>query len=270
MAILPEFELPSDPNKTVRLREATVSDAIDFSEVRRECEEEATTLFLERLQEKDKYTDPRLWTMEDRRFALFWYNLHITKNTDFPLEFECEACTTDPDKPVRHTVFVKYEDIMNEYTPIEGQPVRDVVHDGHAILVHPIIGKDAELLEKSRLNIMIKEKTGGNASKERTQLMLLELLCRIDIVGLAPEATPEERRPEVEKYLTGMKISEFQEFQPKLIEAVRSLHHGLRSIFVDGEIKMESPLVYCPEDKDKARGIRLHYPFRAFQYIPVL
>ena len=70
--------------------------------------------------------------------------------------------------------------------------------------------------------------------------------------------------------LTGMKISEFQEFQPKLIEAVRSLHHGLRSIFVDGEIKMESPLVYCPEDKDKARGIRLHYPFRAFQYIPVL
>lgn len=270
MATLPEFELPSDPNKTVHLREATVSDAIDFSEVKRECEEEATTLFLQRLQEKDKYSDPRLWTMEDRRFALFWYTLHTTKETDFPLIFDCEDCTTDPEKPIRHTVFVKYADIMDEYSPIEGKPVRDVIHDGHAILVHPILGKDAELLEKSRLNIMYKEQEGQNTSKERTQLMLLELLCRIDIVGLAPDVSPDERRPKVEEYLTKMRVSEFQEFYPKLLNAAQSLQHGLRSKIVDGEIKLESPVVYCPNDTDKARGIRLHYPFRAFQHIPVI
>ena len=58
--MLCEFSLPSQPEKKIRLKEATVSDAIDFSGIDPDCEEQATTVFLERVQERDTYSDPRL------------------------------------------------------------------------------------------------------------------------------------------------------------------------------------------------------------------
>ena len=51
--MLCEFSLPSQPEKKIRLKEATVSDAIDFSGIDPDCEEQATTVFLERVQERD-------------------------------------------------------------------------------------------------------------------------------------------------------------------------------------------------------------------------
>ena len=62
MGFLPDFTLSSNPEITVRLREATVEDAIDFSELDPAFEEEATTVFLDRMQAPEKYTDPRCWT----------------------------------------------------------------------------------------------------------------------------------------------------------------------------------------------------------------
>lgn len=44
MGFLPDFTLSSNPEITVRLREATVEDAIDFSELDPAFEEEATTV----------------------------------------------------------------------------------------------------------------------------------------------------------------------------------------------------------------------------------
>ena len=40
------FSLPSNPSKEIHLREATVADAIDFTGIDPDFEEEATTLFL--------------------------------------------------------------------------------------------------------------------------------------------------------------------------------------------------------------------------------
>ena len=56
MGFLPDFTLSSNPEITVRLREATVEDAIDFSELDPAFEEEATTVFLDRMQAPEKYT----------------------------------------------------------------------------------------------------------------------------------------------------------------------------------------------------------------------
>ena len=44
--MLCEFTLPSNPERKVRLREATVADAIDFSSIDPDFEEEVTSLFL--------------------------------------------------------------------------------------------------------------------------------------------------------------------------------------------------------------------------------
>lgn len=271
-SFLPDFELPSDPTKIVRLREATVADAIDFSEVDPQCEEEATTLFFERLQAKEKYSDPKRWTTEDRRFALFMYHLHTTKFPDTPLTYVCDLCSAAQGKEVQHTVSVKLADIADGYTPMKGKPVRDVVHEGHAVLVHPVYGADAELMEKVRMGILEEEKTTKKrARKKRSQLALLRILSSLDVPGLDPEVSEEERRPEVEKFILDMGTEEFKEFSGKVMEAIADMRHGLRSTFKDGRVLLETPPVWCDEGRDKeGPGIRLQFPFRAFDYIPNL
>lgn len=269
-SFLPDFELPSDPSKVVRLREATVADAIDFSEVDPQCEEEATTLFFERLQAKEKYSDPKRWTTEDRRFALFMYHLHTTKFPDIPLTYVCDLCTAATGKRVQHTVSVKLADIAADYTPMTGKPVRDVVHEGHAVLVHPVYGADAELMEKARMDILEEEAaTEKRARKKRSQLGMLRLLSSLDVPGLAPDASEEERRSKVEQFILDMGAEEFKEFRSKVLEAVADLRHGLKSTFQDGRVLLETPPVRCEKGRDKeGPGLRLQFPFRAFDYIP--
>ena len=271
-SFLPDFELPSDPSKVVRLREATVADAIDFSEVDPQCEEEATTLFFERLQAKEKYSDPKRWTTEDRRFALFMYHLHTTKFPDIPLTYVCDLCTAAMGKPVHHTVAVKLADIAADYTPMTGKPVRDVVHEGHAVLVHPVYGADAELMEKVRMGILEEEAaTEKRARKKRSQLGLLRFLASLDVPALAPDVSEEERRPKVEEFILNMGAEEFKEFRNKVLEAVADLRHGLKSTFQDGRVLLETPPVRCEEGRDKeGPGIRLQFPFRPLDYIPHL
>ena len=63
--MIAEFQLPSNPKVTVKLREATVAEAIDFSAVDPRAEETATTLFLNTVQEEPA-VDAGLWTGEDR------------------------------------------------------------------------------------------------------------------------------------------------------------------------------------------------------------
>ena len=87
-----KFNLPSNPEVIVCLHEATVSDAIDFSSIDPECEEEATSLFLERVQEKESFSNPREWTGEDRRYALFMYFVNTTTYKTIPLTYKCSIC----------------------------------------------------------------------------------------------------------------------------------------------------------------------------------
>lgn len=266
---LPDFSLPSDPSKTIRLTEATVADAIDFTGIDPLCEEEATTLFLERLQAKDKYSDPRLWTAEDRRYALFYYHLQTTQYADIPLTYKCLACSEAAHRDVLHTVPVKLAEIAEGYTAITGKPLRDVVHEGHAIIVHPLLGADAEFIEKTRMGILaMEEEKKIIARKEHSQLALLRILCCIDIPAMDGK-TEQDRRKAVEAFILGMTTSEFKQFSAKVMGALAEMHHGLPSIYRDGQILLESPPVYCPEGNDKeGPGIRLQFPFRAFDYIP--
>jgi len=70
--------LPSNPDQIISLRESTVKDVIDFSDFTADHEEEATSMFLNRMQPKETRLDAKLWTAEDRRTLLFWYWIHST------------------------------------------------------------------------------------------------------------------------------------------------------------------------------------------------
>ena len=156
--MIAEFQLPSNPKVTVKLREATVAEAIDFSAVDPRAEETATTLFLNTVQEEPA-VDAGLWTGEDRRFALFQYHLNTTQERTMPVTFTCPRCGGT------HTVDVSLSQIMAGYRPMQGEPFREVVLDGHNVRVMPPNGRGLELLERYRFDL------------EATQNIFCQVVC---------------------------------------------------------------------------------------------
>ena len=260
MGFLPDFTLSSNPEITVRLREAPVEDAIDFSELDPAFEEEATTVFLDRMQAPEKYTDPRCWTAQDRRHALFMYRLHTEEYDSMPMAYFCTACQKE------HAVSVKYADILAEYTPLEGKPFRDVIHEGHAVLVHPLLGRDIETLEKQRL-IIDESSSPKERRRAKANLALNRILFCIDIPHLKEGASEIERRESIKRYVLGMSSREFTEFAEKVDGALSSMRHGLPTVYRDGKVMLQTPKIYCPEGKSQ-EGVSLLYHFRPFNFIP--
>ena len=275
--MLCEFSLPSQPEKKIRLKEATVSDAIDFSGIDPDCEEQATTVFLERVQERDTYSDPRLWTGEDRRFALFTYFVHTARDRSVPLKYTCGICDEE------HTVDIELARIMDTYTPIQGKAFREFVHYGHNVIVHPMLGRDLELLETYRYDLRLTEEKlehdGLTASElrqlteevrmKRVRMGLFRVMCCIDLPFLDANASPESRRPQVEEYIKQLPAGVFGEFFQNVQEKLREMRHGLKSALIDGRIYLQIPEVRCEAVPD-APGVVLHYPFRPFSIIPTL
>lgn len=200
-----EFTLPSNPEVIVRLREATVADAIDFSSIDPECEEEATSLFLERVQEKENFSNPRDWTGEDRRYALFMYFIHTTTYKTIPMTYTCSICGK------QHTQDISLAEIMNDYTPIKDQAFREFPWRGHNVVVRPMIGSDLEDAEKYRYELLLAEREFEarreklDASEvhrqqdmfraKRVRMAMFRVLCCIDLPYLDPKGTP--RSPQV-------------------------------------------------------------------------
>lgn len=275
--MLCEFSLPSQPEKKIRLKEATVSDAIDFSGIDPDCEEQATTVFLERVQERDTYSDPRLWTGEDRRFALFTYFVHTARDRSVPLKYTCGICDEE------HTVDIELARIMDTYTPIQGKAFREFVHYGHNVIVHPMLGRDLELLETYRYDLRLTEEKlendGLTASElrqlteevrmKRVRMGLFRIMCCIDLPFLDANASPESRRPQVEEYIKQLPAGVFGEFFQNVQEKLREMRHGLKSALIGGRIYLQIPDVRC-ENVPDAPGVVLHYPFRPFSIIPTL
>lgn len=274
-----EFTLPSNPEVIVRLREATVADAIDFSSIDPECEEEATSLFLERVQEKENFSNPRDWTGEDRRYALFMYFIHTTTYKTIPMTYTCSICGK------QHTQDISLAEIMNDYTPIKDQAFREFPWRGHNVVVRPMIGSDLEDAEKYRYELLLAEREFEarreklDASEvhrqqdmfraKRVRMAMFRVLCCIDLPYLDLKGTPRSRRGEVGNIITEMPASEFKDFARRVEDAIADMRHGLRTAYINGRIYLEIPDVRCDEQPEQP-GILLHYPFRFGAVIPTL
>lgn len=274
-----EFSLPSNPEIIVRLREATVADAIDFSSIDPECEEEATSLFLERMQEKDSFSNPREWTGEDRRYALFMYFVHTSTYKTIPLTYTCSVCGKT------HTQDISLAGILNDYTPIKDQAYREFPWQGHNVVVRPMTGGDLEDAEKYRYDLLLAEREledkRGEISAEderhmqaairskRVRMAMFRVLCCIDMPYLDEKGTRRSRRGEVEKAVKAMSAGDFREFIGRVEESIVDMRHGLRTSYINGRIYLEIPDVRC-EDQPEQPGVLLRYPFRFGTVIPTI
>lgn len=262
MGNIPEFTLPSNPAIVVRLREATVSDAIDFSGIADQSEQVATSLFLDRVQyDKARWSDPKKWTGEDRVWALYWYWLHTEKDHDVALSYNCSVCGE------KHTQLVDFRSFADTYIPLQGKHERDFEFEGFKISVHPLTGEDLEELEARRIAVELAEKQhgieSGQAKQERTRLALVELVLSMSFADEPKDAGRSFREKRIEDFT----VSQFEEFSSKVFDSRIDMIHGLESESVEGKITIITPPISCPTNPQEV-GTRLRVPFRNIEYIP--
>ena len=238
---IPPFTLPSDQARTITLREATVSECLDFADIDPDHEEEVTTLFLNRLQDKATFFDSKQWTGDDRRFGLFWYWLHTTDDVESAIVYSCRHCGKD------HTYLLDYRKLADGYTSIKGLPARDVTVQGRPVLtVKPIDGAGQEHLETCRMALV-----GKRTIKDR---------LRVERLALASGLPTKE--------ILDMPHAEYADFCSQVESALDDMKHGLDSDYVDGTIEIILPPHQCPNIKEASTQVRVL--FRAIEWIPVL
>ena len=266
--MLPPFSLPSNPQIVVNLREAVISEIIDFSDVDEGHEEEATTLFLNQVQPPESFTDSITWTADDRRLALFWYWIHTEKDTETALTYDCGYCGET------HTWLLNFKELGNNYTPIKGKPEREFILGIEKVIVRPLIGRDVELLEKTRLALELvgeeKGRDSGAYKKQEAQLKIAELALSVEFVDLKGQGTDKEKREHTENKIMNMSGSLFSEFAGMVAEKLAQMRHGLESEFRDGKIYLLTPPHVCPDDERKENKTRLRVRFWNSDYIPAV
>jgi hypothetical protein len=254
------FNLPSDPGKEIRLREATVGDALDFADIDAGHEEAATTLFLNTVQDKATFYDAKLWTGEDRRFALVWYSLHTEQDTSNTVTYDCDHCGKE------HTFTYDLKELTADYADIKGKPERELEFEGQRIIVRPLTGVCLEKLEMERLALAdIETRKGvksGEFCKQKAMINLRSLAMRCEFLGLETS--------EKEKKILSLTVKTME----RLIEGVgvrlTDMHHGLASEYKDGKIFLVSPAHTCPEKAEEEAKTRIRVPFRNCNFIPQL
>jgi hypothetical protein len=251
------FNLPSNPEKEIHLREATVGDAMDFSDVDAAREEAATTLFLNTIQDKATFYDSKYWTGEDRRFALVWYYMHTEKDTTLSVSYDCGACSKE------HSFSFDVKDIAAEYSDIRGKSERDIEFEGQKVIVRPLNGISLEMLEIERIALADAKARAGEQSggyrKQAARIKLKSLLWCCEFPGMTGD--------EKERLVFTFGVKKLERFLDAVGEQLVDMRHGLLTEYENGKIFLVSPTHACPE---KEVLTRVRVPFRPGDYIPEL
>ncbi len=274
------FTLPSNPAKEIRLHEASVADAMEFTEIDPTYEEEAVTLFLNKVQDQETYQNSREWTGEDRRFALFTYYINTTNNESIILTFTYDGLEQSQEVPVSK--------ILSTYTPLEGAAERDFAFNAKRIVVAPLKGADLERLEVKQAEIDLMEseyerlkgsgstldvlsKLSKTIRKKKAKYFLSRVCAHIDVPSLQEDGTKDTRRGAVEQFVTELTTQDFTDLFERVGKALEEMHHGLMSSYKNGRFVLLIPGI-IPDNADgeviKDGGLTLSYPFQFSAVIP--
>lgn len=282
--MIPPFHLPSKPDIKIAMREATVAEVIDFAGVHVGHEEEVTTLFLNKVQDKASFVDSLTWTAEDRRFGLFWYFINTPGDKEWPISYDCLHCGE------KHHFLQDYRK-LDTYKSIQGAPEREFDWEGEKVTVRPLDGYGIEELEKMKLALdAIGDENSGEYQKQvaRMRFVRFELCVFFDDSGswasrivdklkskkdteVEAKARADELRANKRKRLTAMPFGKFEEFAGIVMEKLTEMEHGLESVYEDGRVDLILPPHQCPTKKDvKEATTRIRVTFRNSDYVPRL
>lgn len=255
---IPPFQLPSNPEKFIYLREATVEDCEFFAETDSDQEEVTATQVLDLLQsDPERYVDPRTMTADDRRLAAFWYFISTTHDTTIHAPYECPHCGE------QHDPLIEMKEVGAQYRPITGRAWREIEHDGKQLRVIPQNGYLMEELEALRLQVDDSNRSKMDAVIERHSL----------VGTLLEQGKTGDRDSQIEameKWVRSLTLRSYQELKAKRDDALAQMKHGLNTAIHGGEMVLLIDGLKCEKKEDPAAVTRLRFPFRMGEMLPRL
>ncbi|OKP00190.1 hypothetical protein [Xenorhabdus eapokensis] len=262
---VPDFPLPSNPSIEIRFRLPDVSNAMAYSGVDPEQEEELTTRYLNNIQEGDNKHDAALWTAQDRRTALWWIFCNSRIDTTLTVSYACSHCQKEHyydydarslDMTANVLTVEAFETIS---IPVKGQP--------KTWILKPLDGRAMEHLESTRNSLPLS--TDPTYRKELINLRIMELAHQAHL-----QEQPEDFMEAAKiRYELIAKMALDTEFSPLVasIELMnRRLAHGLAMKIEKGTANLLLPKHLCPDSgkEGTAKYTQLYTPFRNHYFFP--
>lgn len=261
---IPTLPLPSRPNIELRFRAHKVEESLEYAHASEETEEEFTTRYLNAMQVGEMH-DSALWTVQDRRAALYWIWINTRMKHGHSLSYTCGHCgelhqhTFDMVDLGSDLSLLQVPPFIEVTIPVEGEPVDWILK--------PLDGRSMEKL--AQMYMQLPPKDAPNYRAELKNVRTVEIVLQTQL-----KDDPEDFEQAGERrYALIMKMEEYTEFVP-LVANVRamqeSLSHGLPIFFNDGKPMLYAPPHTCPvkAKEGKALTTRLFFPFRAIKYLP--
>lgn len=272
MISIPAFPLPSNPSKKIVFRGPTVADSLDFCDLRPELEEQATTDYLNQLQEGPR-DDAALWTAQDRRTALWWIFVSTSSDTTLAYTYECQHCGES------HHVDIDLVDLDDQVVMLDGSAYQEgeirVNGEFKPARFHPMDGRAMVHLEGLR-----QERDYSEPAKQKrlsAEIKVAEVLHSFTLLEWA-DLPWEEALAKKRELVTQMdRESEYKPLVAQCLLAAAELRHGLAVEIRDGRVDLVSPPLPCENhgakegDKEAASepapATVLLLRFRPFQFI---
>lgn len=281
------FKLPSDDSKTIYFKKSDVETAMEFAVCTPDDEERMTTLYLNGRQNKELgYSDSVLWTVQDRRMALWW--IFVESNVDLSMTalYECDRCTEAARieyeaaiaagekakfSPVLHAIDYNAADFADGIRYLTVQPFQETKHffSGVEKNVKLLLldGRAAEGLETLRNAADGIPDEPGNEAAKKTALAHLRIvrICYQFSVEDEPDALSEALEYRFDLISKMSDGDEFKTLVAKINLMNRDLAHGLDISVRDGVSRLRVPKTHvCPKyfelsDAEKAKESKAHY-----------
>lgn len=240
MISIPPFPLPSRPGTKISFRGPTVADCLDFCDLRPELEEQATTDYLNQLQDAPR-DDAALWTAQDRRTALWWIYVSNSSDTTLPYSYECQHCGET------HHVDIDLVDLddavimLDRPAYLEGE-VR-VNGEYKPARFHPMDGRAMVHLEGLRM-----ERDGCEPDKKKrlsAEIKVAEVLHSFSVEEWADLPWEEALKKKRELVTQMDRENEYKPLVAQCLLAAEELRHGLAVEIHDGRVDLVSPPLPC-------------------------
>lgn len=274
VANIPAFPNPANPEHKIKLNEATVRQALQFSGLNPDMEEASLTAFLNEVQDPASFVDSRTWTAQTRKLAIFWYAVQTLDDSKMTADYDCPHCGK------LHSHRYDLRNFAGQFTVIQGKPYREFTFNDELIRVSPLNGEAMENLELARQGLhhpkpkeaLTPEQEGHNR-KLLAHIRLRMLVLSVDYPNDLTE-DQAERFNRRESKINALTIRQKEAIETEVWRLQAEMEHGLKMDADEtGELYLYVGSHACPNKTTEEGGVlstALRVPFRNYAAIPVV
>lgn len=266
MIKIPPATLPSHPETKISLRDSTVGECIEHSDLMSTHEERLKTSYLNLIQDKATRVNSADWSIDDRAFVLWWHWTHTREHSTYNLRYKCGHCDE------HHDFYFDQKKMSRHYQSIKGAASRDIEFKGQAIEVHPLTGRAAEQIETA--SMMLKSLSPGTSDYLRAEALLdlLPVIHMIRITSRVIDLDWDKTFKEHKQWVLELSTTEFEELEDLVIQKELEMSHGIGRTRKGITLYWESEPHQCPatnlQEGNEKLETSLSFPFSFNFFLP--